>query len=196
MLDDANSNNALYLFIIFGLIDNNDQGICYVWLHMWHSDVIMGTMTSQITSLAIVYLTVNSGTDQKNTKAPRHWPLWEVFAGESPNKGPVTRKMFPFDDVIMPHFLKKYFICSVERSIVTLLVTRPWEILVYKSHGYSRIKSITTRRMWRGAFTYYIWVINSFIAYWVMFVLEVWRYYYDVIQCIEMSLNNNAHNIS
>ena len=30
----------------------------------------------------------------ENSKVPRHWPLW-------PNKGPVTRKMFQFDDVIM-----------------------------------------------------------------------------------------------
>ena len=33
-----------------------------------------------------------------NIKAPRHLPLWPV---NSPHKGPVTRKMFPFDDVIV-----------------------------------------------------------------------------------------------
>ena len=50
-------------------------------------------MVSQITSLTIVYSTVYSGADEKNMKALRHWP--------SPHKGPVTRKMLPFDDVIM-----------------------------------------------------------------------------------------------
>ena len=42
---------------------------------------------------------------KENIKAPRHWLLcgelihrWPV---NSPRKGPVTRKMFPFDDVIM-----------------------------------------------------------------------------------------------
>ena len=35
------------------------------------------------------------------TKAPRHWPLWVEFTGD---KGPVTRKMFPFDNVIMVIF--------------------------------------------------------------------------------------------
>ena len=41
---------------------------------------------------------------KENIKAPRHWPLcgeihrWPV---NSPHKWPVTRKMFPFDDVIM-----------------------------------------------------------------------------------------------
>ena len=35
----------------------------------------MGAMTSQITSFTIIYSTVYSGVDQKNIKAPRHWPL-------------------------------------------------------------------------------------------------------------------------
>ena len=35
---------------------------------------------------------------KENRKAPRHWSLWPV---NSPHKGPVTRKMIPFDDVIM-----------------------------------------------------------------------------------------------
>ena len=37
---------------------------------------------------------------KENIKAPRHWPLCGEFTG-TPPKGPVTRKMFPFDDVIM-----------------------------------------------------------------------------------------------
>ena len=49
-----------------------------------YNDVIMGTMASQITSLTIVCSVVHS-----------MWP--ENF----PHKWPVTRKMFPFDDVIM-----------------------------------------------------------------------------------------------
>ena len=47
---------------------------------------------------------------KENSKASRHWPLCGEFTGErgihrwpvnSPHKGPLTRKMFPFDDVIM-----------------------------------------------------------------------------------------------
>ena len=34
----------------------------------------------------------------ENIKAPRHWPRGPV---NSPHKGPITRKMFPFHDVIM-----------------------------------------------------------------------------------------------
>ena len=40
----------------------------------WHyCDVIMGAVSSQITSLTIVYPTVYSDTYQENIKAPRHW---------------------------------------------------------------------------------------------------------------------------
>ena len=40
-----------------------------------------------------------------NTKATRHWPLWGNLpvTGGFPSTGPVTRKLFLFDDVIM-HF--------------------------------------------------------------------------------------------
>ena len=58
----------------------------------------MGPMASQITSFTIVYSTVYSGAEQKN---PRHLPLLGEFTGDRPHKGPVLRKMLPFDDVIM-----------------------------------------------------------------------------------------------
>ena len=38
---------------------------------------------------------------KENIKAPCHWLLWGEFAGEFPAQMPVTRKIFPFDDVIM-----------------------------------------------------------------------------------------------
>ena len=69
-----------------------------------YSDVIMGTMASQITSLTIVYSTVYSGADQRKHQSSasltfvmgiHRWPV------NSPHKRPVTRKMFLFDDVIM-----------------------------------------------------------------------------------------------
>ena len=66
----------------------------------------MITMASPITSLTIVYWTVYSGTDQRKHQKLRVTGLCE---GKSPvtrefqHKGPVTRKMFPFDDIIMKH---------------------------------------------------------------------------------------------
>ena len=43
---------------------------------------------------------------KENIKLPRHWPLCGKLTGDRwipRTKGPVTRKMFPFDDVILTH---------------------------------------------------------------------------------------------
>ena len=64
----------------------------------------MSTMASQTTNVSIVYSTVYSGTDQRKHQNSaslafvRRIHRWLV---NSPHKGPVTWKMFPFDDVIM-----------------------------------------------------------------------------------------------
>ena len=52
------------------------------WSDIHNNDVIMGAVASQITSLGIVFSTVYSGADQRNTKALRHWPLWGEFTGD------------------------------------------------------------------------------------------------------------------
>ena len=71
-------------------------------LHYW--DVTMGGMASEITSLTIVYPIVYSGADQRiyqnsaSMAFAREIHRWSV---NSPHKWPTTRKMFPFDDVIM-----------------------------------------------------------------------------------------------
>ena len=60
----------------------------------------MGAIASQITSLTIVYLTVYSGADQSKHQSSASLAfVWGP--SNSPHKWPVTRKMFPFDDVIM-----------------------------------------------------------------------------------------------
>ena len=67
-------------------------------------DVIMDVIASQITSLTIVYSIVYSGTDQrKHQRSASLAVVRGIHQGpvNSPHKGPVTRKMFPFDDVIM-----------------------------------------------------------------------------------------------
>ena len=95
-----------------------------------YSDVIMGAFASQITSLTIVYSTVHSGADQRKhqnsaslafVRGIHRWPV------NSPRKWPVTRKMYPFDDVIMWYSLVKthqrdslFTLISTEQAINTL----------------------------------------------------------------------------
>ena len=78
-------------------------GVTY--FHLIHyDDVTMSGMASQITSLTIVYPTVYSDAVQRKHQSPAslafvrgiHWgPV------NSPHRRPVTRKLFPFDGVIM-----------------------------------------------------------------------------------------------
>ena len=75
------------------------------WSNSIHyNDVIMSSLASQITSPTIVYLTVYSDPDQRKHQSSASlafvWGIhrWPV---NSPHKWPVTRKMFPFDDVSM-----------------------------------------------------------------------------------------------
>ena len=65
-----------------------------------YSDVKMGTMASQITSLTIVYWIAYSGADQRKHQKLRVTSLCDRWPVNSPHKWPVTRKMFPFDDII------------------------------------------------------------------------------------------------
>ena len=104
-----------------------------------YNDVIMSAMASWIISLTIVYSTVYSVADYKRYQSPaslafvrgiHRWPV------NSSHKGPVTRKMFPFDDVIMQRqpicfqtFYTKWTTCC-------LLIDRPLTLrLSWKSHG-------------------------------------------------------------
>ena len=83
----------------------------------------MGTMASEITSLTIVHSAVYSGTDLRKHQSSVslafvrgiHW--WPV---NSPHKGPVTRKKFPFDDVFMcfcPEVFKQHFLKKIIQEL-------------------------------------------------------------------------------
>ena len=86
---------------------NNTQ--CFIlWVILYHiqhyNDVIKSAMASQITRVTIVYSIGYTSADQRRHQSSawlafvrgiHRWPV------NSPHKVPVTRKMFPFDDVIM-----------------------------------------------------------------------------------------------
>ena len=60
-------------------------------------------MAFQITSLTIVYSTVYQGTDQRKHQSSSSLAFVRGIprlSENSPQKGPVTRKMFPFDDTL------------------------------------------------------------------------------------------------
>ena len=96
-----------------------------------YNDVIMGAMASQITSLTIVYSTVYSVADQRKYQSSaslafvrgiHRWPV------NSPHKGPATRKMFPFDDVIMWSSVA----CCANVETVHAWLSNPWHMFLKK----------------------------------------------------------------
>ena len=87
------------------IVAKASQSNAHIALQQFHyNDVIMGSMVSQITSLTISCRTVYSGADQRKHQSSASlafvWGIhrWPV---KFPHKGPITRKMLPFDDVIM-----------------------------------------------------------------------------------------------
>ena len=70
---------------------------------MQYSDVIMGFMAPQITSLTIVYSLFIQAQMKKHQSATSLAFVRGIHRGpvNSPHKWPVTRKMFHFDDVII-----------------------------------------------------------------------------------------------
>ena len=79
--------------------------VCLVCVNVIHyDDVIMTMLASQITSLTVVYSIVYSGVNQRKHQSSASLAfVWEILRGpvNFPHKWPVTRTMFPFDDVIM-----------------------------------------------------------------------------------------------
>ena len=81
-----------------------------------------GVMASQITSLMIVYSTVYTGADQSKHQSSaslafvqgiHRWPV------NSPHKGPLTQKMFPFDSSWFSMLMTLCF--STNASAATIL---------------------------------------------------------------------------
>ena len=96
------------------------RDMAYGMLPSDYYDVIMDAIASQIISLMIVYSTVYSDADQSKHQSSASLAL------NSPHKWPVTRKMFPFDDVIM-FWLKKTRLFNVfQRTVTVLYRDRAW----------------------------------------------------------------------
>ena len=81
--------------------------LCPIMVSWHYCDVILGAVASPVTSLTTVYSSVHSGVDQRKhqSSAPLAF-VWGIhrWLVNCPHKCPVTRKMFPFDDVIMERF--------------------------------------------------------------------------------------------
>ena len=118
-----------------------------------YSDVIMSAMASQITGFLYVCSVVCSGADQGKHQSSaslafvRGIHRWPVI---SQHKVPVTRKMFPFDDVIMGNCLdlleysirtSKFSLTDITHVIVLFVVFIKW---VYDNGKMGLFESMAT----------------------------------------------------
>ena len=129
----------------------------------------MSMVASQITSLTIVYSSVNSGAEERKQQSSaslafvrgiHRWPVTSL------HKGPIMWKLFPFDDVIMVWVAIKGH-CNVTTSslvILTMYLTIPtrtarW-VGVFRSHDtaigvqtkntrWSQLESLRRTSCWR-----------------------------------------------
>ena len=107
------------MMIITWAIDISFQSPILKWTSWTDTTpyIVMGAMASQITSLTIVYSGVYLRHRSKKTSKLCVTGLcgeihrWSV---NSPHKGPATRKMFLFDDVIMRSISPKVFLHHTE----------------------------------------------------------------------------------
>ena len=99
----------------------NWESLSYLRFHslIHYTDVIMSA--NLITDVSIVCSVICSGVYQRKHQSSaslacvrgiHRWPV------NSPHKWPVTRKIFPFDDVIMP----RQILCHVAKFVMVLAV--------------------------------------------------------------------------
>ena len=120
----------------------------------------MGAMAPQIINPAIVYSTVYSGADQRKHQSSaslvfvrgiHRWPV------NSPHKGPVTRKMFPFDDVIKIRPFSLFYktnICNKSSAWLSHFKE--------KTKNYAR--GLTIVMLWRGGLMMAVLLISSTVS--------------------------------
>ena len=147
-------------------------------MHNHYNDIIMSAMASQITSLTIVCSTVYSRRRSKKTSELRVTGLCEwnyPVTGEFPHKGPVTRKMFPFDDVIMKSSLYlSVFNCTrhfTNRSWNIITITHVCQKYIGFVHGTAKHLRIYTDAM-----------LPEFIVTYIYIYIYIYTYVYLLLQ--------------
>ena len=146
----------------------------------------MSTVVSQITSLANVYSTVYSDAHQikHQSSAPLAF-VRGIHRGpvNSPHKGPVTRKLLPFDDVItmsithrpQPHFIHNgsllqksdaSYCCQPEQAVDwTVEYSAIWNIIILIWHPSNGGDYMMTPTVFTAL--YFVIVIGPLLLTWI-----------------------------
>ena len=128
-----------------------------------YSDVIMSILASQITGDSTVCFTVWLDQHQRKHQSPRYWSFVKGIHRRmvgSPHKGTVTRRPFPFDDVIMQctlrHHLDGQIYVSSGNSKSDKLFTLSFVYIMLYHIILNNVGPYATASMF-SHFTYYLW---------------------------------------
>ena len=98
----------------------------------------MEANASQITSLTIVCSAVYLGADQRKHQSSASLAFVRGIHRRpvnSPHKWPVTRKMFPFDDVIMWHTIFWPYAVTRQQLVNKIIIRRKCSIMMTSPNG-------------------------------------------------------------
>ena len=130
-----------------------------------------GTAASRITSItiAIVYSTVYSGADERKHQTSASLAfVWRIerWPVNSPHKGPMMRKMFPFDDVIMEWiFVRKWIHGSFVQDDFSLINCVHYDVTKWKHFPHYRPFVRGMHRSPRGEGVYFQQILAILIQF-------------------------------
>ena len=150
----------------------------------------MSAVEAQIASVSIVCWPVGSGTDQRKNQSVaslafvrriHRWPM------NSPHKGPVTRKMFSFNDVIML-FLSSGQLCNAFTPQLFL------NYLPFKSGGkvYWSYQFSFIRHLWGPFFMY---IPDSLFRFQMHAIPSFFTLYFFYAEHDRVALNSVIHMV-
>ena len=133
---------------------NLNKFVFYLVISLHCIGVIISVMVSQITSVSIVYSTVCSGANQRKHQSSAslalvreiHW-----WPANSPHKRPVTRKIFPLNDVIM--YLEEQASCYWYRVNSKVYKHHPSVVCFMVYVGHSNNKHVLSKTYLTGSKT-------------------------------------------
>ena len=142
----------------------------------------MSTMVSQITNVSIVCSPACSGADQREHQSSTSLAFVRGIHQQlvnSPHKEPVTRKIFPFDDVIMVPFschifLEQQYHCRVLFKTISLQLGN-WKISHEQIFFYKMLYSLKCPP---DSFQWYsLWYLTelNFSLHWLIEWDNNWR---------------------
>ena len=147
----------------------------------------MSAMASQTASHTIDYPSVYSGADQRESQSSTSLALlcgiqWRLV--NPPQKGPVTRKMFPFYDVIMATVHSENYapaLLTMRNVVAPVQMKQPWSTWVKISHKADRNSIYQNSRNTKPLFLSLSFSLSFSLSLFLSLYIYIYYYIYIYI---------------